>query len=189
MPSATLPPYAVGGPSNPSASPTIPTAAPHSHSHAPSTTVPAAALTPQDKQALLANEKRRRRRESHNAVERRRRDNINEKITELATLIPECMLEGGNVNAPSNNGGSVSPSTEGHSHFLDGADPLLPASMSLTKKEDIVKEEGDPTSPTPTTGASGDSAVVKANKGMILRKSVEYIRFVFHALFYYMEFF
>lgn len=47
----------------------------------------------QDKQSLLANEKRRRRRESHNAVERRRRDNINEKISELATLIPECMLD------------------------------------------------------------------------------------------------
>lgn len=42
---------------------------------------------------MLANEKRRRRRESHNAVERRRRDNINEKISELATLIPECMLD------------------------------------------------------------------------------------------------
>ncbi|KAE8258204.1 hypothetical protein A4X13_0g1835 [Tilletia indica] len=37
-------------------------------------------------------ERRRRRRESHNAVERRRRDTINEKITELATLLPEAML-------------------------------------------------------------------------------------------------
>jgi hypothetical protein len=44
---------------------------------------------------MIANEKRRRRRESHNAVERRRRDNINEKISELATLIPECMLDPG----------------------------------------------------------------------------------------------
>jgi len=44
---------------------------------------------------MIANEKRRRRRESHNAVERRRRDNINEKISELATLIPECMLDSG----------------------------------------------------------------------------------------------
>ncbi|KAJ3019902.1 hypothetical protein HKX48_001626 [Thoreauomyces humboldtii] len=34
-------------------------------------------------------EKRRRRRESHNAVERRRRDNINEKIQELASLLPD----------------------------------------------------------------------------------------------------
>jgi Helix-loop-helix DNA-binding domain len=58
------------------------------------------ASVPQDKQALLANEKRRRRRESHNAVERRRRDNINEKISELATLIPECMLDGTSMSHP-----------------------------------------------------------------------------------------
>ena len=45
-----------------------------------------------DKQALLANEKRRRRGESYNAVERRRRDNINEKTNKLATLTPQCML-------------------------------------------------------------------------------------------------
>ncbi|ORZ00727.1 hypothetical protein BCR43DRAFT_485703 [Syncephalastrum racemosum] len=38
-------------------------------------------------------EKRRRRRESHNAVERRRRDNINDRIAELGTLLPETMLE------------------------------------------------------------------------------------------------
>jgi hypothetical protein len=44
-------------------------------------------------QALLANEKRWR--ESHNAVERRRRDDIDEKISEPATLIPECMLDVG----------------------------------------------------------------------------------------------
>jgi hypothetical protein len=37
----------------------------------------------------MLNEKRRRRRESHNAVERRRRDHINEKIHELSTLLPE----------------------------------------------------------------------------------------------------
>ncbi|KAJ1343903.1 hypothetical protein BSLG_000165 [Batrachochytrium salamandrivorans] len=34
-------------------------------------------------------EKRRRRRESHNAVERRRRDHINDKIHELSNLLPE----------------------------------------------------------------------------------------------------
>lgn len=38
-------------------------------------------------------EKRRRRRESHNAVERRRRDNINERIGELAGLIPGVLFE------------------------------------------------------------------------------------------------
>jgi hypothetical protein len=40
------------------------------------------------KQAALK-EKRQKRRESHNAVERRRRDNINEKIQELAAIIPD----------------------------------------------------------------------------------------------------
>lgn len=45
-------------------------------------------------------EKRRRRRESHNAVERRRRDNINERIQELSTLLPEHLLE--SVPASSN---------------------------------------------------------------------------------------
>ncbi|KAH9932281.1 uncharacterized protein B0H18DRAFT_987404 [Fomitopsis serialis] len=58
---------------------------------APGESPPGADLA--SKQALIANEKRRRRRESHNAVERRRRDNINEKISELATLIPECLLD------------------------------------------------------------------------------------------------
>lgn len=37
----------------------------------------------------MLNEKRRKRRESHNAVERRRRDHINEKIQELSALLPE----------------------------------------------------------------------------------------------------
>jgi hypothetical protein len=43
-------------------------------------------------------EKRRRRRESHNAVERRRRDNINDRIHELGTLLPD--LENDGVNKP-----------------------------------------------------------------------------------------
>ncbi|KAG5519498.1 hypothetical protein PMAC_002126 [Pneumocystis sp. 'macacae'] len=38
-------------------------------------------------------EKHRKRRESHNAVERRRRDNINEKIQELATLVSESLFK------------------------------------------------------------------------------------------------
>jgi len=82
------------------------------------------------------------------------------------------MLEGGPANpAPT---GSASPSTEGHHpHFVDANDPLLPSSL---KKEDaIVKEEGDPIGPSPTSPAA-EGGVVKANKDMILRKNVEYIR-------------
>ncbi|KTW27600.1 uncharacterized protein T551_03099 [Pneumocystis jirovecii RU7] len=44
-----------------------------------------------DNKQLL--EKHRKRRESHNAVERRRRDNINEKIQELATLVSESLFK------------------------------------------------------------------------------------------------
>ncbi|CAO3618029.1 unnamed protein product [Cunninghamella blakesleeana] len=42
-------------------------------------------------QAMM--DKRRRRRESHNAVERRRRENINERIQELGTLLPDLMTD------------------------------------------------------------------------------------------------
>jgi hypothetical protein len=49
----------------------------------------------EDKTQILMAERRRRRRESHNAVERRRRDNINEKIKELADLVPAAFLHAG----------------------------------------------------------------------------------------------
>ncbi|CAO3581524.1 unnamed protein product [Absidia cylindrospora] len=57
-------------------------------------------------QAMM--EKRRRRRESHNAVERRRRENINDRIHELGCLLPESMLE---EITNANNPGSHSPTT------------------------------------------------------------------------------
>ncbi|KAF8755643.1 helix loop helix domain [Rhizoctonia solani] len=59
------------------------------------------------KQAQILSEKRRRRRESHNAVERRRRDNINEKISELSTLIPSACYEEGTREGPKANKGMI----------------------------------------------------------------------------------
>ncbi|KAI0777392.1 helix-loop-helix DNA-binding domain-containing protein [Trametes elegans] len=128
------------------------------------------------KQALIANEKRRRRRESHNAVERRRRDNINEKISELATLIPECLLDpNATIAMP------ASLSASGEDLIFGGV------RINTEKKEgsDSVEPEDANPSATPTS-ANGASAAnggdngnpVKANKGMILRKSVEYIRYL-----------
>ncbi|KAJ7908651.1 helix-loop-helix DNA-binding domain-containing protein [Mycena leptocephala] len=119
----------------------------------------------ESKASLLAHEKRRRRRESHNAVERRRRDNINEKISELATLIPECLLEGGAQGQGQSPGSPddalLSPTSGGNGA---GDWPLV---LPGTKKE------------TDDDGKDGkEGAVVKANKGMILRKSVEYIRYL-----------
>jgi hypothetical protein len=86
----------------------------------------------------LANEKRRKRRESHNAVERRRRDNINEKIQELAMLLPD--------------------------EWLDAKVGSMAGVLSGTVSGSIGGEE--------------DSKEVKANKGVILRNSVEYIKYV-----------
>jgi hypothetical protein len=96
------------------------------------------------RQAIL-NEKRRRRRESHNAVERRRRDNINEKINELSTLLPDCLLD---------------PSAKAED-LQNSADGLL-SGVGTNAIDDETKEPGGP----------------KANKGIILRKSVEYIRYL-----------
>lgn len=53
--------------------------------------------------------KRRRRRESHNLVERRRRDNINERIQELSHLVPMHRLEDEKVRKAIMNNSPLSP--------------------------------------------------------------------------------
>ena len=104
----------------------------------------------------MANEKRRKRRESHNAVERRRRDNINEKIQELAMLLPEEWLEQTGItgNAAAKGGANVNgfggPSIAG----------LLSGTVSGAA---LIGDD--------------DSKEIKANKGVILRNSVEYIKY------------
>jgi len=77
-------------------------------------------------------EKKQRRRESHNAVERRRRDLINEKIQELGKLLPEDMDGSGSSNPPE-----------------------LSAAMS--------------------GGSQSNTKDAKNNKGVILKRSVDYI--------------
>ncbi|XMA11088.1 hypothetical protein WAI453_003879 [Rhynchosporium graminicola] len=57
--------------------------------------------------------KRRRRRESHNLVERRRRDNINERIQELSHLVPMHRLEDEKVRKALQNNSPLSPSLVG----------------------------------------------------------------------------
>lgn len=53
--------------------------------------------------------KKRRRRESHNLVERRRRDNINERIHDLSRLVPHHRLEDEKIRKHINNNGPLSP--------------------------------------------------------------------------------
>ncbi|KAG6370919.1 hypothetical protein JVT61DRAFT_10945 [Boletus reticuloceps] len=134
-------------------------------------------------------EKRRRRRESHNAVERRRRDNINERIGELAGLIPGVLFECDGPlavpNATSPAGSAPGPNLaedlftmgvlgDSVMHVLPVEDglPDLPEEGSTVKQD--PSEEGEGLAPTSPTSASTPIA----NKGMILRKSVEYIRYL-----------
>jgi hypothetical protein len=59
--------------------------------------------------------KRKRRRESHNAVERRRRDNINERIQDLSRLVPNHRLEDEKIRKLIQNGTPLSPTLTGMS--------------------------------------------------------------------------
>ncbi|PFH56315.1 hypothetical protein XA68_16729 [Ophiocordyceps unilateralis] len=60
--------------------------------------------------------KRKRRRESHNLVERRRRDNINERIQDLSKLVPTHRLEDEKVRKLLQNGTPLSPTLTGISN-------------------------------------------------------------------------
>ena len=70
--------------------------------------------------------------------------------------------------------GSSSPTSACGGIGLDSSDPLLPTSYGLTNGSSSpnggIKEESN-------GPADGENGVVKANKGMILRKSVDYIRY------------
>jgi hypothetical protein len=67
--------------------------------------------------------KRRRRRESHNLVERRRRDNINERIQELSHLVPLHRLEDEKVRKALANNSPLSPTLAGLSQPPNGMSP------------------------------------------------------------------
>ncbi|KAI3480292.1 hypothetical protein L1887_57557 [Cichorium endivia] len=129
-------------------------------------------------------EKRRKRRESHNAVERRRRDNINEKITELATLLPEAMLlDAIATSTQGGNSGTFAPA-------LAAKAALAAAAAAAAKGEAVTGGPDGQTSlpkssteayaaalaPVHANSAALAAAQAKPNKGIILRKSVEYIR-------------
>ena len=86
--------------------------------------------------------KRRRRRESHNLVERRRRDNINERIQELSSLVPHHRLEDEKVRKHLLNSGSLSPTTAGASGSPPRATSML-AGSGARRASIINSEEKD----------------------------------------------
>ena len=69
--------------------------------------------------------KKRRRRESHNMVERRRRDNINEKIQELSHLVPMHRLEDEKVRKHIANNSPLSPTLAATGRSPEQATSLL----------------------------------------------------------------
>lgn len=114
--------------------------------------------------------KRRRRRESHNMVERRRRDNINERIQELSHLVPQHRLEDEKVRKQLINNGSLSP-TAGASGSPPRATSMLAGGMGR-------RASGVPTS----AGLAGEEKDKGPNKGDILNGAVGWTRDLMWAL-------
>lgn len=112
--------------------------------------------------------KRRRRRESHNLVERRRRDNINERIQELSGLVPTHRLEDEKVKKQLQTNGQLSPSI-GQSGSPPRATSMLAGGM------------GRRASGVPTSIASDDKDK-GPNKGDILNGAVGWMKDLMWAL-------
>lgn len=118
--------------------------------------------------ANTTTDRRARRRESHNLVERRRRDTINERIAELASLLPEAMLLDAIANSQS--GGNASkvvklpmPASAMANH--GGGTSSSPAALN-----------GEDLASAPADSETLAAAQARPNKSIILRKSVDYIR-------------
>ncbi|GAA5953689.1 hypothetical protein JCM21900_001703 [Sporobolomyces salmonicolor] len=123
-------------------------------------------------------EKRRKRRESHNAVERRRRDNINDRISELALLLPETFLAGSSSDQA--NDTPASPALGVGALSLVSPPPGVAAVLGTSPSS--APGSGYMNGAPAGNGAGGAGAVMKPNKGVVLAKSVEYIRYLQNTL-------
>jgi hypothetical protein len=114
--------------------------------------------------------KRRRRRESHNLVERRRRDNINERIQELSHLVPLHRLEDEKVRKALQNNSPLSPTLAGLS--------ALPNEMSPPRATSGLAGPGArrATAGNITTGIPIEEKDKGPNKGDILNGAVSWTR-------------
>ncbi|CZT16736.1 related to HLH transcription factor (GlcD gamma) [Ramularia collo-cygni] len=110
--------------------------------------------------------KKKRRRESHNMVERRRRDNINERIHDLGTLVPQHRLEDEKVRKHLQTNAPLSPSIANAASMSppNAAASLLGASSRRTGSGNI------------TQGIPMEDKDKGPNKGDILNGSVAWTR-------------
>lgn len=114
--------------------------------------------------------KRRRRRESHNMVERRRRDNINERIQELSHLVPYHRLEDEKVRKHLVNNSPLSPTAGSHGISPPQATSLLAGGSGKRAAGNI------------TTGIPIEEKDKAPNKGDILNGAVGWTRDLMWAL-------
>lgn len=116
--------------------------------------------------------KRRRRRESHNMVERRRRDNINERIQELSRLVPAHRLEDEKVRKHIANNSPLSP-------------PLAATGMSPPQATSLLAAGGRRATGAGniTMGIPMEEKDKGPNKGDILNGSVGWTRDLMWALY------
>ncbi|KAI1824224.1 hypothetical protein F4861DRAFT_274898 [Xylaria intraflava] len=109
--------------------------------------------------------KKKKRRESHNLVERRRRDNINERIQDLSKLVPSHRLEDEKIRKMIQNGTPMSPSLTGIANPGQATSGLAgPGAKRATGVGNI------------TTGLPLEDKDKGPNKGDILNGSVSWTR-------------
>ncbi|KIX04979.1 uncharacterized protein Z518_05851 [Rhinocladiella mackenziei CBS 650.93] len=121
--------------------------------------------------------KKRRRRASHNAVERRRRDNINERIQDLSHLVPQHRLEDDKVKKQLQNNGPLSPSV--------GATSMSPPNANNTATSLLAGAAGRRAASTAgniTIGLPIEEKEKGPNKGDILNGAVSWTRDLMWAL-------
>ncbi|KAK4943852.1 hypothetical protein LTR10_016568 [Elasticomyces elasticus] len=124
-----------------------------------------------------AEAKKRRRRASHNAVERRRRDNINERIQDLSHLVPQHRLDDDKVKKQLQTNTPLSPSM--------GATSMSPPNANSTNTSLLAIAAGRRAASTAgniTIGLPIEEKEKGPNKGDILNGSVSWTRDLMWAL-------
>lgn len=123
-------------------------------------------------------EKKRRRRDSHNQVERRRRDNINERIQDLSHLVPQHRLDDDKVKKQLQNNSPISANT--------GAASMSPPNVSNAATSLLAGATGRRAASTAgniTLGLPVDEKEKGPNKGDILTGAVGWTRDLMWALY------
>ncbi|KAJ4295742.1 hypothetical protein N0V88_004444 [Collariella sp. IMI 366227] len=110
--------------------------------------------------------RRKRRRESHNLVERRRRDNINDRIQDLSKLVPAHRLEDEKIRKAIQNGTPLSPTLVGI-----GAPSQATSSLAGPGARRAAGSAGNI-----TTGLPVEEKDKGPNKGDILNGAVSWTR-------------